>query len=179
LNHVLTFLACIFRKLKAMEARRLGDEAAYAKVTWMCILCYCVTPSKLIRGVKESVPESAKKKTSSRSSRSVVIQDTPSAPKLKPDTSKPKLKVVSAILNEGTGTKPGVLDEEKVITKEKVILECRSKQEIKYSEENQPDGEENDDKEGDADDKGDDHSSDTQDTDDEDAETEFDEDEIY
>nr|GFA47489.1 hypothetical protein [Tanacetum cinerariifolium] len=42
-----------FRKLKAMEARMLGDEAAYAKVTWMCILCYCVTPSKLIRGVKK------------------------------------------------------------------------------------------------------------------------------
>nr|GFA21060.1 hypothetical protein [Tanacetum cinerariifolium] len=31
LNHVLTFLAFIFRKLKAMEPRRLGDEAAYAK----------------------------------------------------------------------------------------------------------------------------------------------------
>nr|GEV41201.1 hypothetical protein [Tanacetum cinerariifolium] len=31
-------------KLKAMEARRLGDEAAYAKVTWMCILCYCGNP---------------------------------------------------------------------------------------------------------------------------------------
>nr|GFA48122.1 hypothetical protein [Tanacetum cinerariifolium] len=30
-----------------MEARRLGDEAAYAKVTWMCIVCYCITPSKL------------------------------------------------------------------------------------------------------------------------------------
>ncbi|GKA70296.1 hypothetical protein Tco_0776360 [Tanacetum coccineum] len=165
------------------------------------------------RIVTESVPESAKKKTGSRSSRSVVIQDTPSAPKPKPATSKPKLKgvqsltpakkeaadimqalkeskktskrqpgtrgssegtgtipgvpdksiVVSATLNEGTDTKPGVLDEEKVITEEKIILKWGSKQESKYSEEDQLDDEEKDDKEGD----------------DEDAEIESDEDEIY
>nr|GEV93416.1 retrovirus-related Pol polyprotein from transposon TNT 1-94 [Tanacetum cinerariifolium] len=116
----------------------------------------------------ESVLKSAKKKTGSRSSRSVVIQDTLSAPKPKPATLMPKLKgpgtegssegtgtipgvldestVVSAPSNEGTGTKPGVLDEEK---------------------------------EGDVDDEGDDHISDTQDTDDEDAKIKSDEDEIY
>ncbi|GKG24336.1 hypothetical protein Tco_0394964, partial [Tanacetum coccineum] len=46
------------------------------------------------RIMTESVPESAKKKTGSRSNRSVVIQDNPSAPKPKPATSKPKLKGV-------------------------------------------------------------------------------------
>ncbi|GKB68744.1 hypothetical protein Tco_0930156, partial [Tanacetum coccineum] len=131
------------------------------------------------RIVTESVLESAKKKTGSRSSRSVVIQDTPSAPNPKPVTSKPKLKgvqsltpakkedadimqalkeskktskrqpgtgglskgtstvpgvpdestVVSATSDEGIGIKLGVPDEEKVITKEKIILEWGSEQE--------------------------------------------------
>ncbi|GKF62032.1 hypothetical protein Tco_0182086, partial [Tanacetum coccineum] len=127
----------------------------------------------------ESVPELAKKNTGSRSSRSVVIQDTPSALNPKPVTSNPKLKgvpdestVVSATSDEGTGIKPGVLDEENVITEEKVIfLEWVSEQESEYSEEDQLDDEEKDDKEGDADDEGDDHISDTQDTDGEDDET--------
>nr|GEU91716.1 hypothetical protein [Tanacetum cinerariifolium] len=44
------------------------------------------------RIVTASVPESAKKKSSGRSSKSVVIQDNLSAPKLKPATSKTKLK---------------------------------------------------------------------------------------
>ncbi|GJW17727.1 hypothetical protein Tco_0025163 [Tanacetum coccineum] len=107
------------------------------------------------RIVTESVPEPAKKKTGSRSTKSVVIQDTPSAPKLKPATSKPKLKGtggssegtgripgvldesinVFATSSEGTSTKPGVLDEEKVSTEEKVILEWGSEQESEYSEE--------------------------------------------
>ncbi|GKF19294.1 hypothetical protein Tco_0067932, partial [Tanacetum coccineum] len=43
------------------------------------------------RIVTESVLEPAKKKTCSRSTKSVVIQDTPSAPKSKPAISKPKL----------------------------------------------------------------------------------------
>nr|GFA85343.1 hypothetical protein [Tanacetum cinerariifolium] len=47
-SYLVSLLIIYLRKLKAMEARRLGDEAAYAKVTWMCILCYCVTPSKLM-----------------------------------------------------------------------------------------------------------------------------------
>ncbi|GJW23138.1 hypothetical protein Tco_0033760 [Tanacetum coccineum] len=87
--------------------------------------------------------------------------------------------VVSATSSEGTGTKSGVPDEEKDITKENVILEWGSKQESKYSEEDQLNDEQNDDKEGDANDEGDDHISDTKDADNEDDETESDEDEIY
>ncbi|GKA17471.1 hypothetical protein Tco_0697308 [Tanacetum coccineum] len=138
------------------------------------------------RIVTESVLESAKKKTGSRSSRSVVIQDTPSATKSKPAASKPKIKgtggssegtgrisgfldestVVSATSNEGTGTKPGVPDEEKVSTKEKVILEWGSEKESEYSEEDLNeeedidwiDSEEDDEKKDDTDDeKGIDH----------------------
>ncbi|GKC88175.1 hypothetical protein Tco_1148824, partial [Tanacetum coccineum] len=44
------------------------------------------------RIVTESIPESAKKKSGGRSSKSVVIQDILSAPKAKPATSKTKLK---------------------------------------------------------------------------------------
>ncbi|GKB31774.1 hypothetical protein Tco_0871175 [Tanacetum coccineum] len=138
------------------------------------------------RIVTESVPESTKKKSGGRSSKSVVIQDTPSAPKSKPATSKTKLKgalsltleeqeaadimkalkeIVSATSSEGTGTKPGVPDEEKEITEENVILEWGSEQESEYSEEDKLDDEEKDDKEGDAND--------------EDDETESDEDDIY
>ncbi|GJX60971.1 hypothetical protein Tco_0292361 [Tanacetum coccineum] len=87
--------------------------------------------------------------------------------------------VVSATSSEGTGTKSGVPDEEKDITKENVILEWGSKQESKYSEEDQLNDEQNDDKEGDANDEGDDHISDTKDADNKDDETESDEDEIY
>ncbi|GKC85477.1 hypothetical protein Tco_1141194 [Tanacetum coccineum] len=153
------------------------------------------------RIVTESVPESAKKKTGSRSSRSVVIQDTLKAVdimqalKESKKTNKRQLgpgdssertgtipwipdksAVVSATSNDGTGIKPG---QEKVITKEKVTLEWGSIQESEYSEEDQLDDKEKDDKEGDADDEGNDYINDTQDTDDEDAETKSDEDEIY
>nr|GEU59499.1 ribonuclease H-like domain-containing protein [Tanacetum cinerariifolium] len=65
------------------------------------------------------------------------------------------------------------------ITEENVILEWGSKQESKYSEEDQLDDEEKDDKKGDVDDEGYVHISDTKDADDEDDETESDEDEIY
>nr|GEU82154.1 hypothetical protein [Tanacetum cinerariifolium] len=151
------------------------------------------------RIMTEYVPESAKKKNGSRSSRSVVIQDTLSAPKPKPATTKPKLKGVQSLtlaekeavdimqaLNESKKTnkrQPGTRGSSersgKVITEEKAILEWGSKQESEYSEEDQLNDEEKDYKEGDADDEGDDHISDTQDTDDEDAKTEYDEDEIY
>ncbi|GJY64346.1 hypothetical protein Tco_0465806 [Tanacetum coccineum] len=50
--------------------------------------------------VTESIPELAKKKTGSRSTRSVVIQDTLSAPKPKPVASKPKLKGVQSLILE-------------------------------------------------------------------------------
>ncbi|GJY86749.1 hypothetical protein Tco_0500775 [Tanacetum coccineum] len=145
----------------------------------------------------EIVTESTKKKTNSRSSRSVVIQDTPSAPKPIPATLKPKLKGVQSLTpaekeavdimqalkerkktskrqpgtggsSEGTGTIPGVPDES-------IIISATSNE----GTEDQLDDEEKDDKEGDVDDEGDDHISDTQDIDDEDAKTEFDEDEIY
>ncbi|GJW69927.1 hypothetical protein Tco_0126844, partial [Tanacetum coccineum] len=91
------------------------------------------------------VTESTKKKTGSQSSRSVVIKDTPSAPKLKPAASKPKLKGVQSLTpaekevadimqalkeskktskrqpgtkdsSEGTGTIPGVPDESTVVS---------------------------------------------------------------
>nr|GEV99753.1 hypothetical protein [Tanacetum cinerariifolium] len=120
------------------------------------------------RIVTESVLESAKKKTGSKSSRSVVIQDTPSAPKPKLATSKPKLKDTEGS-SEGTGTIPGVTDESIVVS---ATLN-------EGTEEDQLDDEEKDDKEGDDDDEGDDHINDTQDTDDEVDETKSDEDEIY
>ncbi|GJV60831.1 hypothetical protein Tco_1466931 [Tanacetum coccineum] len=96
------------------------------------------------RIVTESVPESAKKKSGGRSSKSVVIQDTPSTPKSKPATSKTKLKGAPSLTPQeqeaadimqalkeskktskrqpGTGgsnegsSKPGVPDESKVVS---------------------------------------------------------------
>nr|GEZ78821.1 hypothetical protein [Tanacetum cinerariifolium] len=180
------------------------------------------------RIVTKSVPKPAKKKSGGRSSKRVVIQDTPSTPKSKPATSKTKLKgaasltlqeqdavdimqalkesnktsrrqpgtggsnegtcskpgvldeyiIVSATSSEGTGIKSGVIDEEKYITKEKVILEWGDEQDSEfYGDDN--DDVEKDDKDGDADDEGNDHVSYTQDADDEDDETESNEDEIY
>ncbi|GJY40087.1 hypothetical protein Tco_0427357 [Tanacetum coccineum] len=96
------------------------------------------------RIVTESEPEPAKKKTGSRSTRGVVIQDTPSAPKPKPTTLKLKLKGAQSLTpkeqeaadimqalkeskktsrrqpgikgsNKGTGVSPGVLNESTVI----------------------------------------------------------------
>nr|GFA61987.1 hypothetical protein [Tanacetum cinerariifolium] len=90
--------------------------------------------------------------------------------------------VISATSSEGTGIKLGVLDEEKDITKEKVILEWGDKQDSKHSDNDNDDDDvdvEKDDKDGDADDEGNDHVSDTQDADDEDVETESEKDEIY
>ncbi|GJW60109.1 hypothetical protein Tco_0109444 [Tanacetum coccineum] len=87
--------------------------------------------------------------------------------------------VVSATSSEGTGTKLGVPDEEKDITEEKVILEWGDEEESKFSYDDDNDDvekddkdDDKDDKDDDADDEGDDRISDTQDTDDEDAETE-------
>ncbi|GJT17799.1 hypothetical protein Tco_0876505 [Tanacetum coccineum] len=174
------------------------------------------------------VTESAKKKSGCKSSKSVVIQDTPSDPKSKPVTSKSKLKgapsltpteqeaadimqalkeskktskrqpgtggsnegtgskpgvsdestIVSATSSEGTGIKPWVLDKVKDITKEKVILEWGDEQDNEYSDDDNDDVEK-DDKDGDADYEGIDHISDTQDADDEDVKTKFDEEYIY
>ncbi|GKA83507.1 hypothetical protein Tco_0805102 [Tanacetum coccineum] len=74
--------------------------------------------------------------------------------------------------------KPGVPDEDKDITEEKVILEWGDEQDSEFSDDDNDDVEK-DDKDGNADDEGNDHISDTQDADDEDDETEFDEDDIY
>ncbi|GKA33694.1 hypothetical protein Tco_0720123, partial [Tanacetum coccineum] len=142
------------------------------------------------RTVTESVPEFAKKKSGDRSSKSVVIQETPSALKLKPTTSKTKLKgsnegtgskpgvpdestVVSATSSEGTGIKPGVPDESTVVSA--TSSEGTDEQDSEHSD----DDIKKDDKDGDANDEGDDHISDTQDDDDEDVETESDKDDIY
>ncbi|GKE12417.1 hypothetical protein Tco_1415968 [Tanacetum coccineum] len=142
--------------------------------------------------VTESKPGPAKKKTGSRSTKGIVIQDTLSAPKPIPATSKLKLKGVQSLTlkeqevvdiiqalkeskktsrresgtggsNEGTGvslgvpnesavvpatsseeiaTKPRVPDEEKVTSKDKVIVDYGSEQESEYSEEDQGDDEE-------------------------------------
>ncbi|GKB75597.1 hypothetical protein Tco_0942492 [Tanacetum coccineum] len=114
----------------------------------------------------ESEPKPAKKKTSSRSTRGVVIQDTPSAPKTKPAASMLKLKGIQT---------PTPAEQEAVDTmqarkpaKDSQVLKAQVKKLKK-------------DNDGDADDEDedDDHISDIQDTDDEDAETESDEDEIY
>ncbi|GJT97280.1 hypothetical protein Tco_1092798 [Tanacetum coccineum] len=139
------------------------------------------------RIVTVSVPEYSKKKTGSRSSKPKLkgVQSLTPAEKEAVDimqalneskkTSK-RQPVVSATSSKGTSIKPPILNEEKVITEENVILKWGSEQKSEYLEEDQLDDEEKDDKEGDVDDEGDDHISATQDTDDE---TEFDEDEIY
>ncbi|GJW82214.1 hypothetical protein Tco_0146189 [Tanacetum coccineum] len=152
------------------------------------------------RIVTESVLESAKKKSSGRSSKSVVIQDTSNIMQALKESKKTSRRqpgtggsnertssklgvpdestVVSATSSEGTHAKPEVPDEDKDITEEKVILEWGDEQDSEFSDDDNDDVEK-DDKDGDADDEGDDHVSDTQDADDEDVETESDEDEIY
>ncbi|GJZ25389.1 hypothetical protein Tco_0569642 [Tanacetum coccineum] len=140
------------------------------------------------RIMTEYVPESTKKKSGGRSSKSVVIQDTPSAQKSTPSTlqktsfkgalsltleeqeaadimkalkeSKKTSKRQPELVTKNLGFRGG-----KEITKENVILEWGSEQESEYSEEDKLDDEEKDDKEGDAND--------------EDDETKSDEDDIY
>nr|GEV14050.1 retrovirus-related Pol polyprotein from transposon TNT 1-94 [Tanacetum cinerariifolium] len=111
------------------------------------------------RTVTESVPESAKKKSSGRSSKSVVIQDTLSTPKSKLVTSKTKLKEV----NQGfqmslqSSLPPQVKE---------LVLNQRFSMRIRISlkrmsflsgEIDDNDDFEKDDKDGDAGDEGDDH----------------------
>nr|GEY08333.1 hypothetical protein [Tanacetum cinerariifolium] len=109
------------------------------------------------RIMTESVPESAKKKSSSRSSKSVIIQDTSSTLKSKPATLKTKIKGAPYLTpqeQEGDEQDSEFFDDDN-------------------------DDVEKDDKYGDADDEGHDHVTDTQDANDEDVENESDEDEIY
>nr|GEU91567.1 putative ribonuclease H-like domain-containing protein [Tanacetum cinerariifolium] len=107
------------------------------------------------RSVIESIFKSTKKKSGGRSLMSVVNQDTPSTPNLKPATSKTKLKC-----------SPSLTPQE-----QKASNIMQALKESKKTSKRQLDGN--------ADDEGDDHVSDTQDVDNEDDETESDEDEIY
>nr|GEU75218.1 hypothetical protein [Tanacetum cinerariifolium] len=105
--------------------------------------------------VKEFVPEPTERRKLGK-----VTSNPPKKLKGVPDES----TIVSATSSEGTDTKPRVLDKEKEITKENVILEWGSEQESKYSKKDKLNNEEKYDNEGD---------------DDEDDETESDEDDIY
>nr|GEU85057.1 hypothetical protein [Tanacetum cinerariifolium] len=117
------------------------------------------------RIVTESVLESAKKKSGGRSSKSVIIQDTPSTPKSKPTTLKTKLKGALSLTPQ----------EQEAAN---VMQLGGDEQDSEFSDDDNDDVEK-DDKNGHADDEGDDHVSDTQDADDENVKTESDEDEIY
>ncbi|GKA24380.1 hypothetical protein Tco_0710413 [Tanacetum coccineum] len=119
------------------------------------------------RIVIESIPEPTRKIKSGK-----VTYVPPKNLKGVPDES----TVIFATSSEGTGTKPGVPDEEKVISIGKVILEWGSKQVSEYLKEDQLGDEKKDDKDDDADDEGDDYISDNHDAHDG---TESDEDEIY
>nr|GFC01407.1 hypothetical protein [Tanacetum cinerariifolium] len=156
----------------------------------------CKVHATHARTVVECVSESAKKNSGGRSSKSVVIQDTLSTPKSNPPTSKTKLNGSSSLTpqeqeavdimqvlkeskktskrqpgtggsNEGTGSKPGILNDSTNIS-------ATSSEQTGVKQRN-----DNDDKDGDADDEGNDHVSDTQDVDDEDDKIESDEDDIY
>ncbi|GKF36788.1 hypothetical protein Tco_0113546, partial [Tanacetum coccineum] len=126
----------------------------------------------------ESIPESAKKKSSGRSSKRVIIQDTLSTPKSKPTTSKTKLKGAPFLTpqeQEVVDIMQALKESKKTSRRqlEKVILEWGDEQDSEFSN-NDNDDVEKDDKDGNVDDEGDDHVNDTQDADDEDVKTEFD-----
>ncbi|GJY31956.1 hypothetical protein Tco_0415451 [Tanacetum coccineum] len=128
------------------------------------------------RIVTESVPEFAKKKSGGRSPKSIVIQDTPTAnimqalkdsektsrrlPSIRGSNEGTSSKlgvpdestVVSATSSEGTGAKPRVLDNDKDITKEKVILNWGDKQDSEHFDDDNDDVKKNE-KDGDADDE--------------------------
>nr|GEY08965.1 hypothetical protein [Tanacetum cinerariifolium] len=108
----------------------------------------------------EPEPESVKRKTSSkrRVKKKVTLSVDDNIISDDPDTA---LELGKG-LSEGTGAKPGVLDESTVVS---ATLSEGTEQQSEYSKEDKLDDEEKDDKEGDADD--------------EDDETEFDEDDIY
>ncbi|GKD76926.1 hypothetical protein Tco_1339547, partial [Tanacetum coccineum] len=86
------------------------------------------------RIVTESVPEPAKKKTSSKSTRSVVIQDTPSAPKSKPAASKLKLKAIPSLTPEEqlAADTMQALKESKNPAKDSQVLEAQVKELVGY-----------------------------------------------
>nr|GEX52443.1 hypothetical protein [Tanacetum cinerariifolium] len=128
------------------------------------------------RIMTEFVPESAKKKSSGRSSKSVVIQDTLSTPKSKPATSKSKLKEDNQLLKDQM--KELVVNQGFSISLQSSLLPQGDEQDSEFFDDDNDDVKK-DEKDGDANDEGDDHVSDTQDADDEDVKSESDEDEIY
>ncbi|GJX87014.1 hypothetical protein Tco_0337788 [Tanacetum coccineum] len=134
----------------------------------------------------ESKHEPAMKKSSSRSTRGVVIQDTPkqealnTMQALKESKKTSKRQPGTRGSSEGTGRIPGVPNESTIVS---ATSSEGTENESEHSEDSQlnSDEEEKKDNDGDANDgdEDDDHISDIQDTDDEDAETESDEDEIF
>ncbi|GJS77611.1 hypothetical protein Tco_0727492 [Tanacetum coccineum] len=143
------------------------------------------------RIVTEYVPEFAKKKSGGRTTNIIqALKESKKTSKRLPSTGGSNKEtsttqgvldesiVVSATSSEGNGAKLGVLDEDKDITEEKVILEWGDEQDSEHSDDDNDDAEK-DEKDGDADDEGSDHVSDKQDDDDEDDETESDKDDIY
>ncbi|GJW54460.1 hypothetical protein Tco_0098545 [Tanacetum coccineum] len=114
----------------------------------------------------------AKKKSGGRSSKSVVIQDTPSTPKSKPATSKTKLKGAPSF-------SPQEQEAADIMQALKESKKSSRRQPVSEFFNNDNDDVKKVDKDDDADDEGDDHVSDTQDADDEDVKTESDEDDIY
>ncbi|GKC39213.1 hypothetical protein Tco_1051597 [Tanacetum coccineum] len=136
----------------------------------------------------KSEPEPAKKKTSSRSIRGVVIQDTPkqeasdTMQALKECKKTSRRQSGTGGSSEGTGRIPGVPDESTVIFATS-SEGTGSEHESEHSEDSQliSDEEEKKNNDGDVDDEDedDDHISYIQDTNDEDAEIESNEDEIY
>ncbi|GKC28104.1 hypothetical protein Tco_1035398 [Tanacetum coccineum] len=132
-------------ELEPVKKKTASTRVVKKKVTISADDNIISDPDVSLEIVTEYVPESAMKKTGSRSSRSVVIQDTPSAPKPKPATSKPKLKGVQSLTpaekevadimqalketkktskrqpgtggsSEGTGTISGVPDESTLVS---------------------------------------------------------------
>nr|GEU84515.1 hypothetical protein [Tanacetum cinerariifolium] len=124
------------------------------------------------RIVTGSVFESAKKKSSGRISKSVVIQDTPSASKLKPATSKTKLKGALCFTPQ---EQEAAYIMQALKESKKTSRRQPDEQDSKFSNDDNYD----DEKDGDADDEDHDHVSDTQDADDEDVKTDSNEDDIY
>ncbi|GJT50997.1 retrovirus-related pol polyprotein from transposon TNT 1-94 [Tanacetum coccineum] len=116
----------------------------------------------------ESVPKSIKKKSGGISAPSLTLAEQEVA------------NIIQALKESKKTSRrlPGVPDEEKDITEEKVILEWGDEQDIEHSDDDNDDVEK-DDKYGYVDDEGNDHVSDAQDADDEDVETESDKDDIY
>nr|GEY61318.1 hypothetical protein [Tanacetum cinerariifolium] len=131
------------------------------------------------RIVPESVPEYAKKNTSKaklKGASSLTLQEqeaTDIIQALKESKKTSRRQPGTKGSKKGTGSKPGVLDESTV-----VFATSRDEQDSEFFNDDN-DNVEKDDKDGDANDEGDDHVSNTQDADDEDVKTEFNEDEIY